>query len=1038
VKRYKAPEELLARLPDQAKKRLLGPRELFLDTAFSRANDDFWFRQIVPGLKASQLLIVISTPDAFERRDGSQNWVEREIETFWEAFRDPHRIIVILGPGAPEDRLPGMLGAISRSWDWVDLRAYTPWSWLSPRRAEQLDDGFAKILAALYDIPLEHMPLLRREERRRRGRWIRLALVIMLGVSAGLGSLAYLAVQQRNLAVANERQALVALSQAASLRGRHTDAAKLALSALPRSVGDTRPMRGAALDALGSALSGAFDAPLAGQPASMLGKAIFSPDDSRILTYTERRLQLWNPITRNPLGEPIEQEARITDAAFSYDSAKILVGLENGTMQFWSVAERQPLGPPITVAVPMSVSVGRHSTTPLAVTVMHGGSVTAVVFSRDGKRALTLSAQSMVRLWDVDTGHPVGEPMWGADGAVFNSDGTLVLTRTGNASQLWDAGSGRPLGHRILQENALRHAAFDPTGTRILTFSSGGRLRLWDVVSGQETRDAIDLGANVESVAISPDGSRILAIAGQTARLWSVSAGQPLGQLIQHAGRITNAEFSPDGGQILTAAEDRTAQLWDAWAGQRASSPLRHDEVVLNAKFNQDGTRAITVTLNGSVRMWHLSAARPLGKPMLVPDLSSIVFSLDERTLVATSGRAPSALLDAASGRAIPGRIRSDAVGNRSLFSPDGRLLLMMLDGGPTHLWDFQSGRPLGGVMQHEGGVGYAIFSPDSKRLLTASFGRARLWKTETGELVGLLPGQEDVEFAEFSVDGARVLVVSGDNNARVWNVETLTPVTTPMVHEGSIRIANFSPDGTQVLTATEADDGAVRLWNAATGELVVPPIRQPWIRTAVFSPSGLLIGTGSLEGGRLWDSQTGRPLGPLWANRESGGSGDVAFSPDGKLFLAVDGRTLWLRSVQSGEQVGASMRHDDVISSASFSSDGKRILTASHDRSVRIWDANTGRSVTAPIWHSESVSKATFNRTSTRVASASSTDTVDGVVRLWAVSVPQGNVAEVACAALTALPDRDLSTLTRIYDLSVGDPICGSDRPLIGHVDRQ
>jgi len=117
----------------------------------------------------------------------------------------------VLGPGAPEDRFPGILGALSPTWDWVDLRTYTPWSWLSPRRAERLDDGFVKILAALYDIPAEFMPLLRREERRRRGHLLRLALGLMLGVSLALGGLAWLAMQQRDLARRETQRAMMQL-----------------------------------------------------------------------------------------------------------------------------------------------------------------------------------------------------------------------------------------------------------------------------------------------------------------------------------------------------------------------------------------------------------------------------------------------------------------------------------------------------------------------------------------------------------------------------------------------------------------------------------------------------------------------------------------------------------------------------------------------------------------------------------------------------------------------------------------------------------
>jgi hypothetical protein len=126
----------------------------------------------------SRTLIVISTPEEFEpRSDGSPNWLEREIHTFWERFRDSSRIVLVLGPGAPDDRVPGLLDTISATWDWVDLRAFVPWTLPLTGRAEQLDNGFAKIIATIYNIPARLRPILRREERCRRLRQTRLIIV---------------------------------------------------------------------------------------------------------------------------------------------------------------------------------------------------------------------------------------------------------------------------------------------------------------------------------------------------------------------------------------------------------------------------------------------------------------------------------------------------------------------------------------------------------------------------------------------------------------------------------------------------------------------------------------------------------------------------------------------------------------------------------------------------------------------------------------------------------------------------------------------
>jgi hypothetical protein len=159
-----------------------------LDTRYERANQDFWQQHIVPALMSSRRLIVISTADAFSpRTDGSPNWVEREIATYFGKFNDPDRIFVALAPGAPEDRYPGRLGDISERWDYVDLRAYRRFYWLFPWRAKALEISFSKLVAGIFDIPAEFMPELREEERRRHNRQ-RLAIAALLASAIGLST----------------------------------------------------------------------------------------------------------------------------------------------------------------------------------------------------------------------------------------------------------------------------------------------------------------------------------------------------------------------------------------------------------------------------------------------------------------------------------------------------------------------------------------------------------------------------------------------------------------------------------------------------------------------------------------------------------------------------------------------------------------------------------------------------------------------------------------------------------------------------------
>ncbi|WP_150117419.1 hypothetical protein [Microvirga vignae] len=191
LEQFRASKDLLAQLPPTLCGDLQKPHRIFVDTRHERSNRDFWDQQIVPALNSSRRLIVISTADAFEpQSDGSPKWVEREIEVYWEQFRDPGRIFVVLAPGAPEGRYPGELSNISKRWDWADLRTYKHLYWLMSGRTRSLEDAISKLIAGIFDIPAELVPVLRQEERRRHSRWRAgvISLAVALISLAGSGA----------------------------------------------------------------------------------------------------------------------------------------------------------------------------------------------------------------------------------------------------------------------------------------------------------------------------------------------------------------------------------------------------------------------------------------------------------------------------------------------------------------------------------------------------------------------------------------------------------------------------------------------------------------------------------------------------------------------------------------------------------------------------------------------------------------------------------------------------------------------------------
>jgi WD40 repeat protein len=115
----------------------------------------------------------------------------------------------------------------------------------------------------------------------------------------------------------------------------------------------------------------------------------------------------------------------------------------------------------------------------------HTDAVNAVAFSPDGQRIVSGGADNTVRLWDTDTGKPVGGPMLGHTDAVktaaFSPDGHRIVSGSYDTSlRLWDADTGKPVGGPMFgHQGDVFGVAFSSDGNRIVSASQDETLRLW-------------------------------------------------------------------------------------------------------------------------------------------------------------------------------------------------------------------------------------------------------------------------------------------------------------------------------------------------------------------------------------------------------------------------------------------------------------------------------------------------------------------------------------------------------------------------------
>jgi WD40 repeat protein len=614
---------------------------------------------------------------------------------------------------------------------------------------------------------------------------------------------------------------------------------------------------------------------------------------------------------------------------------------------------------------------------------------------------------------------------------LFTSDGNYLVSGSRDGSiKIWEVASGKEI-RTLRHSDKISAIAIAPDNQKILSGDEKGNIILWDWQTGQSVGKFVSKSAGeVTSLSFSSDGKRAISTNVGSLTYWDVTTKKQVFSLIRYGiGSSKSTIFLSDSNYIVMGVDVENSQfkpqavnieIYDVTKRKtvKTFSILKGDTRINSLVVSPDKKYFLVSVIilkdgsffNSTGKLFVVDA----GNGNIIKELSfadtseDISFSPNGHyAAAATNGEVT--VFDTKTWDIVKkmGKILPLA------FSPDSKFLVCNDRFEQTYygesivregleIIDLKSWNKIRRFSGNVDFVTSSMFSSEDREILT-SYYLLNYWDREKGILrkSQILKDSWDRKVSPargnaFSADGTYAIVcnVGFDNGSYIYNLKSnklRKIIDKPLAH------VDFASDNKTMLFSTY--DNKVILWDVENNINI--RTFADWgnrktlsIEFHQLSSDGKYATTvyydtekeGSQNVIIVWDVLTGREV-----NRIEITNYIYSFilSPDGKYILtgefnaSEDDHFIALRGLTNDRVIRKLQGHKGMISSLSFSHDGKFILSGSWDQKAILWETESGNKIKTFAGHSGIIRSISFSLNDQNFISSST----DGTTRLWNIS---------------------------------------------------